>query len=332
MACLISRTGIYYIVSCQGGKRLWKSLHTRCIDDARIVYDNFEREQGAKKTATLSWLLEQILVSLGLNLSEATLGIYKLSFRNFIRLCGDRPIRYITPLIIEKFKALRVREVSPVTLNIDLRTLRAAFNEAKRLKLIHENPFEGVKLFRVPEKEGACLTEDDVRRLMKVIDDPEFRNLVMFAILTVMRLGELTHLEWNDIDLARRDIRIRNKMGFRVKGGKPRTIPMSPWVYEFLSKQELKKGLIFKNAKGYQLIGGSVSHRFKRSVRRAELSDSVHFHSLRHTGISWLINRGVPPPFVQRLAGHSSLLTTGIYSHVEDRSLIGAVNAFPLLN
>lgn len=73
-----------------------------------------------------------------------------------------------------------------------------------------------------------------------------------------------------------------------------------------------------------RLDGKSISRRFKRCVRKARLDDRIHFHSLRHTGISWLINRGVAPQFVERIAGHSSLAVTSIYSHVENDNLLRA--------
>ncbi|MFI5252199.1 MAG: tyrosine-type recombinase/integrase [Bacteroidota bacterium] len=47
----------------------------------------------------------------------------------------------------------------------------------------------------------------------------------------------------------------------------------------------------------------TISHKFKKYVRSAHLDDGIHFHSLRHTGISWLMNKGVSPVFVQKLAG-----------------------------
>ncbi len=54
--------------------------------------------------------------------------------------------------------------------------------------------------------------------------------------------------------------------------------------------------------------------------------------SIVTNGISWLINKGVPQPFVQRLAGHSSPIVTQMYTHLEDKNLATAVNAFPTLN
>lgn len=333
MASLIRRSNaVFYVVSCKGKRRLWRSLQTKKIDEARVMFAQQEREQELKKIMRLSSFLEDFEQRAHLQIAESTIGIYRSAFANFIRSIGDKPIRLVTPLDIEKFKRERSKEVLPVTLNIDLRTLRAAFHDARRLKIIEESPFEGMKLARVEDKEAVFLTQKEIQRLLMIIGDDEFRQLVLFAIYTMVRLGELVHLEWSDIDIVRREIHIRNKKGFRVKGGKPRRVPMNNWVYDFLSKKSVESGFVFRNAKGYPLIGGSVSHKFKKYVRRAELDDGIHFHSLRHTGISLLANNGVPQTYIQRIAGHLSPLTTQIYTHVEDRNLISAINTFPSFN
>jgi integrase len=69
-------------------------------------------------------------------------------------------------------------------------------------------------------------------------------------------------------------------------------------------------------------------HKFKSFAKKAGLPGNIHFHSLRHTGISLLISKGVPAPFVQKIAGHSSLAVTGIYMHYEGRNLSEAMRAF----
>jgi integrase len=212
--------------------------------------------------------------------------------------------------------------------NIQLRSLRAAFGEAKRLRLIDENPFADIRLIRVPHKESKFLTEEEFSVLLRSMDDLALKHLFIFAVLTMMRLGEITNLRWVDVDLKRKEIHVRSSEEFRVKGGKPRIIPMNDWVYEFLASRMKTKEKVFTKPNGWPLNGGTVSRRFKKAARKAKLDDSIHFHSLRHTGISWLVNKGVPPQFVQRIAGHSSLNVTQVYTHLEDKNLISAVNSF----
>lgn len=218
-------------------------------------------------------------------------------------------------------------KVKAISINVQLRHLRCAFGEAVRLGLIDHNPFEGVRPLRVPPKEAAFLSEADLRSLLKVIPDLEFRNLVVFAFLTAMRLSEITNLRWEWIDFTKQALQVKNYGGFEVKGGRSRWVPMNRWVLEYLQGKERLSEFVFPNEKGGLRNGTTVSRRFKRFVRKAGLDDSIHFHSLRHSGISYYINQGVPPAFVQRLAGHSSSRVTDKYVHVQDVNLLTAIRA-----
>jgi len=328
MPSLFLRNGVHYIISSEKGKRVWRSLRTRDEAEARQLFQEFERERLRKTRTTVSAFFEDFLDRAPLNFRLKTVTMYAQSFRNFLRMCKNKSLNKVTPLDFEAFKQRRAKEVSPVSVNIELRTLRAAFNEAKRLRLIEENPTEGIRPVRVPYKEASYLSESEFHRLLSVVDDSEFSKLIKFAVLTMMRLGEITNLRWKNVHLPRREIHVSSNGEFRVKGGRPRTIPMNSCVYDLLSARVQMAECVFTNCRGQPLNGRAVSRRFKRYVRKAGLDDRIHFHSLRHTGISWLINRGVPPAFVQRIAGHSSLVVTQIYSHVEDKNLVTAIRAF----
>ncbi len=329
MACLIRRhNGIYYIVISKKRKRVWRSLRTGNKAQAKRVLEEFEGDRRCRASLTTSSFFKDFLNIAPLSFRKKTVEMYGQSFKNFLRVCGNRPIRKISPLDVETLKHKRAQEVSPVSVNIELRSLKAAFSEAKRLRLIEDSPFEGMKQIRVPYKEAGYLSEVEFLRLLTAIDDADFKALVKFAVLTMMRRGEIANLRWADVDLTRKEIRVRSNGEFRVKSGKPRAIPMNNWVSDFLAARVRRGEYVFSNSSGHAIDGSAVSRRFKRYVHKAGLNIGIHFHSLRHTGISWLINRGVPPPFVQRIAGHSSLSVTQGYTHLEDKNLITAINGF----
>jgi integrase/recombinase XerD len=331
MATLVKRNKIWHLVISKGEKQRWRSMRTEDEGEARARLEQHEREMRRRLGYYLSDFFADFLARAPLHFSPKTVRMYAATFKNFLRLFENRSLSSIAPIDVETFKALRAREVSPVSANIELRTLRAAFNEAKRLKLIEENPFEGMKPVRVPDKEASHLSEPEFSRLLNAVDDTDFKYLTKFAVFTMMRLGEITNLRWDAVDLQRREVQVRSKGQFRVKGGKPRFVPMNDWVQAFLASKERTTEHVFSR-NGKPLKASSVSHRFKRYVRKAGLDDGVHFHSLRHTGISWLANKGVPQPFIQRIAGHSSLKVTDIYTHAEESSLFRAVNTFPSMN
>ena len=79
---------------------------------------------------------------------------------------------------------------------------------------------------------------------------------------------------------------------------------------------------------GGQLGGRSVPKKFNRYSKKAGINPGIHFYSLRHTGVSWIIGQGVSPSGVLKIAGHSSAIVTQIYTHVEDRDFWAAVGAF----
>jgi len=329
MSCLFQRhNGFFYVVTPGKGRRVWKSLRTRDESEARQAFHEIESEQQRKTSLTVRLCAEDFLSRARLSLSEKTVSMHGSALKNLIRLSGDRALRKVTSLHVEAFKQERAQEVSPVSVNIELRSLRAAFGEAQRLGLIGQNPFTGARQLRVPHVDGKYLSEHEFSFLLGRIQDPFFGDMITFAVFTMMRLGEIVNLRWADVDLDRKEIHVRSCGNFRVKGGRPRIVPMSKWVYMFLRNTSAKGEHVFQYTNGKPMTTRAVSRRFKKYVRIAGLDDGLHFHSLRHSGISWLMNKGIAPQFVQRIAGHSSLNVTRVYTHLEDKNLVSAVNAF----
>ena len=259
------------------------------------------------------------------NFAPTTVLLYKQAVGTFRRLIGNRQLKAYTVRDVEAFKTHRLKEVSPVKVNIDFRTVKAFLQTALRWELIEKNPFSGVKQIKVPSERPTYLTKEDFHRLLRLIPLAWFRDLVTFAVCTMMRSGEITSLTWDSVDLRRRIIMVENKKDFRLKTTRPRGVPMNDWVFKFLASRERKTGLVFTFPDGRRLRVGYVGHKFKRIVRAAGLSEKIHFHSLRHTGASWLVQVGVSIYAVQKLLGHSTINVTQVYSHLEVEGLFQSI-------
>ncbi|MBZ0200059.1 MAG: site-specific integrase, partial [Ignavibacteriaceae bacterium] len=85
-------------------------------------------------------------------------------------------------------------------------------------------------------------------------------------------------------------------------------------------------GFVFQKMKDFKLNENYVSKQFKKSVRAAELDDRIHFHTLRHSFASQLVQKGVSLYVIKELLGHEDLSTTQIYSHLQQSNLSAAVN------
>jgi site-specific recombinase XerD len=92
---------------------------------------------------------------------------------------------------------------------------------------------------------------------------------------------------------------------------------MDELTYLMLKKKERMGERVFTLPDGRPLRIGYVSSTFKKYVRKAGLNDKIHFHSLRHTGATWLVQRDVPIYSVQQILGHSRVDMTQIYSHLD---------------
>jgi integrase len=333
MASLIKRSnGIYYSITYVNGRRVWKSTGTSSRSKALLLLERNEVEATKKpQVITLEQFQTPLFNYLNVNLAHSTVLLYKAGFANFRRIVGDLPLTRYTPLMIEEFKITRIKEVSPVKVNIEFRTLKAAFNHAVNWGLLINNPFRKCKQLRIPEKRPAYLTKEEFQLLISVVDREWYREIIRFGISTMMRLGEIISLRWESIDIQKRLIYIENSDSFRTKTLKSRVIPMDELTHLALSKKKRAAEYVFTFPDGHPLSKGRVSRLFKLYCRKAGIREEIHFHSLRHTGATWLVQNNVPLFNVQRLLGHSKIEVTEIYSHLEVEHLRKPLKVFASL-
>ena len=145
--------------------------------------------------------------------------------------------------------------------------------------------------------------------------------------MTGMRLAEITNLKWTQIDFGKMQIEIIQRDDFHTKTGKSRNVPMHTTVLEILKRRSLKQNIyVFGKSNGYKYTESFVSHYFRTYRMKVGLPKEFHFHSLRHTCASLLVNSGVSIYTVKEILGHASVLTTQIYSHMAPNVLLESIN------
>jgi integrase len=251
----------------------------------------------------------------------------------FQRIVGDIPLHKIVARDIELFLARKREEASVWKARKYYLALAAAFETAKRWGHVSMNPFRDVPKPKPPEVQPVFFTAEDFRRLLLVVQDRDFADLLVTAVLTGMRLGELLSLEWSAVDFTGRFIGIRNTGTITTKSKRGRVIPMNNELCRLLQTRRVRTSnesrLVF-HSHGHQISQSSVSHRMKKAVRAAGLDDRLHFHSARHAFASWLVQAGVSLYEVQKLLGDSSPPVTEVYSHLQPEHLHGTVNKITL--
>jgi len=226
------------------------------------------------------------------------------------RWFGGRYLHEITPLLVNKFKVERRQEVSPATTNRGLACLKCMFNKAKEWgKFNGENPVYKVKLFKENNQRVRFLEREEIDKLLANSNEP-LRSIMIVALNTGMRKGEILGLKWRDCDFPRGLIRLTN-----TKNNEGRTVPMNDRVRDALIKvrKHPESQHIFCNKDGKPY--GDIKKSFFTACKKSDIL-KFRFHDLRHTFASHLVMSGVDLNTVRELLGHKSIAMTIRYSHL----------------
>jgi integrase len=304
--------GYYYLYyfDFEREKREKKSTRTRIQSQAFRFMEKFKKTYLNNRSQidvnTIADLRDIILKYQSNVLEKGTLDLYKRILNNLINIISNKPLRLVTFLDLERYKATRIIYVKPVTVNIELRTLKAAFNYAKKLGAIIENPVNPVKQLVIPDKPRLCFSDDELKSLISKIDRDIVRNFTLLNLYTGCRLSEVVNLQWQDIDFENGTIYIRNKEGFKTKTRKERKIPISKDLLELLKNMRgandegnvlqyyKPEDYLFPKKDGTKYSTSHFSKLFKKQVLKAGLDKRLHYHDMRHTALTCLARKNVP--------------------------------------
>lgn len=318
------------------GKRRRVSLNTSDMREAKRAKAEMERRlatdgwgKGSGDGMKLSAMMNTYLDYSYATKSPKTAGMDRDALRAFIRVVGDIELGDTSMEHFEKFRLARLKEVSPVSVNVHLRHLRAAFNWAVSRGLLKASPAAKVRLNRVPQNmHPRFLSESEIARLRQEIEeDAELLRVVNAGLWTGMRRNEIVSLQWSDVDLDQNLITVRNRTGFRTKSRKSRAIPICEPLRHMLIAMKPPKAA--PSDRVFAITYWVLGKRFLRAVRAAKLPDYVTFHTLRHTFASHLVMNGVDLASIQEILGHFDVTVTMIYSHLSPGHLADTVRKLP---
>lgn len=217
---------------------------------------------------------------------------------------------------IEKYRIYRLGAVTPETINLEFRHLKAILNWALSHNYLRDNPFIKVKPINTPELDLPRFFElNDIEIVRNIFKNDSMNNLVEFYLLTGVRLNEALVLIWDDIDFRRHQIKIQSK---NTKGKKHRIIYFEDDknLISLLSNLE-KNGnsKVFVKRDGGQWDSQWISKKISTKLTKNGFPWAT-CHTFRHTYISHLVMSGVPLTTVKEIVGHSSYTTTLKYSHL----------------
>ena len=215
----------------------------------------------------------------------------------------------ITTSDIEKFKVERLKNVAPATINRQMSLLRGMLNKAIAWDKLHENPMKNVQFLKEPAGRVRFLEREEIIKLLSNCSK-KLRPIIVLALFTGFRRGEILNLKWRDIDFRRNIITLLD-----TKNGDKREVPMNEQVKTALIR-------VRKHPESeYIFCGqdGKPCHDIRKSfftlLNKSGIKD-FRFHDLRHTFASHLVMSGVDLNTVRELMGHKDMTMTLRYSHL----------------
>jgi integrase len=217
--------------------------------------------------------------------------------------------------------------LAPKTINNIVAVLHKMLVTARKRGLIATVP--EVEWLPAPDPEPDFLTFDEAAQLLAT-SRGQWRTMILVALRTGLRLGELLALRWQDVDLTAGRLVVRQNIVHGIvgtpKSRRPREVPLSDDVWAALRAHRHERGpLVFCNAVGWHLRVPKVRWELERACKHAGLRQ-VGWHLLRHSFASHLAIRGVSLKVIQELLGHSTIQMTMRYAHLTPDVKRDAVN------
>ena len=325
-------SGIYYLYyKDSNGRRFCISTKCKLKSEALRFLTNFKSEileRTSRKTIPITldkFQFEFLKHSEAIHTPKTT-KTFVTTFKYMLKFFGDPIISELTERDIRRFVDYRIKTPSIYQARKDLINISSSFTWAVNEGYIVVNPCANIKRLKTPQKLPLFFSNTEFEKLLEVIDNEEFKALVIVAVNTGLREMELLSLQWDQI-FFERGILILDNQNYITKSKKIRTLPLNSKVLSALlqlKQLDNSNEFVFQ----FEKITNRpkfVQNNFRSYIRLAKLNKKLNFHSLRHTFASWLVQKGVSIYEVSKLLGHADIKTTQIYAHLRSDDLRNAV-------
>ena len=273
--------------------------------------------------------------------SDNTEKNYELDLFKYFEYLDKNNLNYLTVKYkdVSNFTLFLAKQnYKSTTINRIDSSIRSFYNYLELEEKINGNPFKAASNLKVPKRLPNYFKYDEYLTMISVIDkdDYEYRNRLILEMLfaTGLRVSELSNIKIKNIDFSEREIKIMGKGSKErfVFYNKECAIVLDSYLMECRSKLLNGKDseYLFINHLGDKLTDRGIRLIIDKIVKKSCIKSKVSPHTFRHTFATMLLNEGCNIKSVQELLGHSSLGTTGIYTHLtNDEVRLAYMKAHP---
>ena len=290
-----------------------------------------------------TWLEEYVKPSV----KPLTYSAYKTSIKtHVVPSLGNIKASSLNPTQIQTFynDLHRKKQLSPKTIKNIHGILHKALEQAVKLRYIPFNATDSCSIPRVEKTEIKPLNEAEIAMFIQEAQADEYADILIVALFTGMRRGELCGLSWDAIDFRRGTISVKQQLCASrddytyyiasTKSDRIRTLTAPQFVMDIFSRirkeqaiQRLKIGflwedkynLVFTTPTGHHIVPVTLYAHFKRIVEKIGRPDA-RLHDLRHTYAVTALQEGDDVKTVQQNLGHATAsFTLDVYGHVSEK-------------
>lgn len=271
--------------------------------------------------------------------SECTLETYEVAVKQFYEFMQEQGFNSEEEIIqnTDWSKAVLFRNTlinknyNPYSINNRISALRSFYKFLLLTRKVTENPFDAVENVgtNAVEQKSEFLTEDEYKKLLQTIITPSGkkqdkfyftskRDVFMVAMMITggFRISEILSMRIGQIDTEKKIVKILGK------GKKLRNVPLTGQVLKLMAEYlEVREDMspvddtLFISLRGKPMSRQATNTNIKKYAERAGIDKEITNHSLRHTALTNMAEKGMPVAKVSAIAGHTSITTTSRYVH-----------------
>ena len=244
--------------------------------------------------------------------------VEKYRLKTLKRHLGDQRVSTLSPALICRYRDQRLKAISPASLKRELVILSSVLNTAIKEWGINlqNNPVSMVSLPKVVRGRDRRLEQGEEEKLLSASD--ELKRIIIVALETGMRRGEILNIKKSHIDFVRQTLLIP-----LTKTDTPRTIPLSSRAIRALREQlgGSQNVIPIEETTLFSYTARGLSGAFLRLCRKHGL-ENLHFHDLRHEATSRFFEKGLNPVEVATITGHKDTRMLMRYTHLRAEDLV----------
>lgn len=310
-------------------RRSFKKLR-EVLMKMKFKYQEIQTAQGDYSGSVEDWLMHCMQQKKD-QVKPSTLTTYQYKIEKYaLPYIGHLPLRSLTKRTIQKWvEALEKGPLGSTTIHTVFKMIQRFLTQAFKKGYLKTDPCHDVRLPAKVTKKVEPLTVQEQRKIEKVAAQEVHGAPVLLALQTGLRIGELAALRWQDIDFSANLFHVRQTYqrilsegkGTELQLGRPKTraservIPLASGVKKWLLSWKPKGNQTFVfQVKDHPMEPRLITYHFKKICKKAGVSN-CHFHKLRHTFATRLLEKQGTIAGISALLGHASTqMTLDIYT------------------